>query len=112
MSDGYLHPLQMMPAPMRDGEASRNAQSQQLHDRLLRAIASAVAQQALANCLVDELTAEAQGRLASRQLSDPYNREGRLAYLATVEERELQRLSRGRLHVAEGRLHAAKGPKP
>jgi hypothetical protein len=67
-------------------------------ERLLRASASAEAQQALANAIVDELADLEAGRIsaAERRLSDPKNRAARVAHVVKVEDKALQRLGGGK----------------
>lgn len=66
-------------------------------EKLMRSAAAGLARQSLNNAMLEELKEEAAGKKGVRRLSDPDNRDARIAHIRKVEDDELRRLSGGRL---------------
>jgi hypothetical protein len=77
-------------------------------ERLCRALAGESANLDLANQMVRELKAEAEGQRGVRRLSDPANKELRHAHRVLKTDEELRRLSDGRLSLKSIDVNAAR----
>lgn len=93
-------------------EKDLKRQLEATREQLLRANAAALAQQSLANTMLNELKAEEAGQRTARRLSDPGNRDARVAHVVLAEEEHLKRLSGGHLHVDVERLRRARRARP
>lgn len=95
---GYAFGRLAVKAEQDNAEANELARElTAVRERLLKEMATRTAAFSLANTMVDELTAEAEGKPVKRRLSDPSQKEARKQHVNEVAEAELNRLSNGRL---------------